>query len=127
MNHSHYKECFIPLTNTTIKSCKCYAKYWKELRGKKNPFLQLDYSVEKAFTYRKYFGDDKILYHFCINCLHEIIANVPMRIFEFELTMKGRAGCIFKYKHNSIPLAECCCSCINFVIHRFSSNFFIDV
>ena len=29
-----------------------------------------------------------------------------MRIFEFELTMKGRAGCIFKYKHNSIPLAE---------------------
>ena len=127
MNRSHYKDNFIPLHKTTVKSCKCYAEYWKLLKGKGNPYIQFDYAMEKAFTYRKYFAEDNLLYHFCINCLHEVINNVPMRIIEFELTMKGRAGCIFKYKHDSIPLGESCCTCVNFIIHRFSSNFFIDV
>ena len=127
MNQSHYKECMIPLKETAIKSCKCYAEYWKVLKEKKNPFIQFDYSVEKAFTYRKYFADNKLLYHFCINCLHEVVMNIPMRIIEFEVSMKGRALCIFKFKHDSMPLGEVCCICVNFMIHRFSSNFFIDV
>ena len=82
MSHSHYRDCVIPLSNTTVKSCKCYVEYWKLLKQLKIPFCQFDYALEKAFTYRKYFADDKVLYHFCINCLHEVITNIPMRIFE---------------------------------------------
>ena len=127
MNHSHYKDCFIPLHKTVIKSCKYYVEYWKLLKQKGNPIIQFDYSLEKFFTYRKYFSDNEILYHFCINCLHEVISNIPMRIIEFELTMKGRAGYIFKYKHNAISLGESCCTCVNFIIHRFTSQYFTDV
>ena len=127
MSHTRYRDCVIPLSNTTVRCCKCYVEYWKQLKEAKITFCEFNYSLEKAFTYRKYFENDKILYHFCINCLHEVISNIPMRIFEFELMMKNRGGCIYMYKNNQISLGECCSICINFVILRFTSCFFIDV
>ena len=127
MNHSHYQDCCIPLSDTVVKRCKCYVEYWKRLKERKNPFVQFDYSIEKAFTYRKYFKDDNLLYHFCINCLHEVTMNILMNIIQFEVFMRRRAACIFKFKQNSIPLGEVCCVCINLIVHCFSCNFFIDV
>ena len=127
MNHAHYRIINVPLHKTVIKSCKCYEEYWKELKEKAKPYIPFDYSIEKVFTYRKYFANDNLLYHFCINCLYEVISNIPKAIIECELIIKGRLSCIFKYKLNDIPLGEICCLCVNFIIHRFSSNFIIDV
>ena len=126
-NHAHYEQHLIPMTETVIKSCKYYESYWVKLKELKFPVIEFDYSVEKAFSYRKYFSNDKILFHFCINCLNEIISNIPLRIIEFEITRKGNMQCIYKVKHNIMPLGQCCYSCINFVIHRYSSCFFKTV
>ena len=57
MNHAHYRNINVPLHKTIIKSCKCYAEYWKELKEKAKPYVPFDYSIEKVFTYRKYFAN----------------------------------------------------------------------
>ena len=64
MNHAHYRNINVPLHKTIIKSCKCYAEYWKELKEKTKPYVPFDYSIEKD--------------HFCINCLYEVINNIPI-------------------------------------------------
>ena len=62
MNHAHYRNINVPLLKTIIKSCKCYAEYWKELKEKAKPYVPFDYSIEKD--------------HFYINCLYEVINNI---------------------------------------------------
>ena len=49
MNHAHYRIINVPLHKTVIKSCKCYAEYWKELKEKAKPYVPFDYSIEKVF------------------------------------------------------------------------------
>ena len=60
-----------------LKVVSVIAEYWKELKEKAKPYVPFDYSIEKVFTYRKYFANDNLLYHFCINCLYEVINNIP--------------------------------------------------
>ena len=98
-----------------LKVVSVIAEYWKELKEKAKPYVPFDYLV---FTYRKYFANDNLLYHFCINCLYEVINNIPIAIIELEFIINGRLSCIFKYKQlNAIPLGEICCLCVNFIIH----------
>ena len=94
--------------------------------------VKIDRLIEEGFIDSNYLAvlNNECCYICCketINCLHEVISNIPMRIFEFELMMKNRGGCIYMYKNNQISLGECCSICINFVILRFTSCFFIDV
>ena len=117
----------ISLKNTSIKSCKCYKTYWKNACRSKNPVIYFDASIEKVSTYRKYFVDGKLIYHICENCFNEAIRLIPLRIIEFETTIKGRLTCISELRNNSIPLNDCCHGCINFVISNFSSCVLIDI
>ena len=110
-----------------LKVVSVIVEYWKELKDKAKPYVPFDYSIEKVFTYRKYFANDNLLYHFCINCLYDVIDHIPKAKIEVEFIINGRLSCIFNYKLNAIPLDEICCLCVNFIIHRFSSNFIIDV
>ena len=124
---SHYQHCYIPLSSTCVKSCKCYVEYWKSLKGKNVEYAEFDYSIEKAFSYRKYFEEDAILYHFCINCLHEIAVTIPITVINFEIYLRKRGLCIHKFKNNALTLGDVCGKCVNLIIDRFSSEFFIDV
>ena len=124
--HRHYEPHLIPMSNTVIKTCICYESYWIQLKNLSFPVVEFDYSIEKAFSYRKYFSEDRLLFHFCINCFNEIVNSVPLRIVEFEM-QKGYIRCIYKIKHNIIPIGHCCPTCINFVIQRYSSMFFKTV
>ena len=127
MSHDHYETYLIPTSKTRIKSCKCYASYWIKMRQLNIKLVHFDYSIEKAFSHRKYFADQQLLFHFCINCFYEIVNNIPLRVVEFEMLARKNMGCIYKIKHNIMPLGFCCHCCINFVISRFSSCFFYDV
>ena len=42
----------ISLKDTSIKSCKCYGSYWKNVINGKNPVIHFDASIEKELTYR---------------------------------------------------------------------------
>ena len=117
----------ISLDDTTIKSCKCYQTYWKNVRRSKNPLIEFDVSIEKVSTYRKYYVDGKSIYHICKNCLNQAIPLIPLRIIEFETTMKGRLTCISELRNNRILIDDCCDGCINFVIYNFSSCVLIDI
>ena len=58
-------ESLIPLKITTIKSCKCYTDYWKTMKMSTFPYVEFNYSIEKTFSYRKYFYRQDLFYHFC--------------------------------------------------------------
>ena len=125
-SHSHYQSYLVPMSNTTVKTCRCYEKYWQQLKRLTFPVVEFDYSVEKSFSYRKYFPHEKLLYHFCINCLNDIANSIPLRFIEFEM-QQGHIGCIYQLRHNIIPLGQCCPACVNYIIRRYSGMFFITV
>ena len=127
MSHDYYQTYLIPTSTTRIKSCKCYGSYWIKLRQSNIRFTQFDYSIEEAFSHIKYFPNEDLLFHFCINCFYEIVANIPLRIVEFEMLKNQSLGCVFKTKHNIMAVGFCCNSCINYVIRRYSNCFFHDV
>ena len=54
---------------------------WIQLKDLSFPVVEFDYSVEKAFSYRKYFPHDRMLFHFCINCLNEIVNSIPLSFY----------------------------------------------
>ena len=122
---NHY-ESLIPMYITTVKSCRCYKKYWKAIKMLTSPYVEFDYSIEKTFSYRKYFYHQNLLYHFCINCFFDVVSSIPMRIIEHEI-LRGHMGCIFKIRHKSIMLGECCPICVNYTIKHYSTMFFTTV
>ena len=123
MNHC---ESLIPLYITTVKSCKCYEQYWKAMKMLTSPYVEFNYSIEKTFSYRKYFYHQNLLYHFCINCFFDTVSSIPMRIIEDEI-LKGHIGCIFKIRHTNMVLGECCPICVNYTIKHYSTMFFTTV
>ena len=48
-------ESLILMKITTIKSCKCYTEYWKKMKMSTFSYVEFNYSIEKTFSYRKYF------------------------------------------------------------------------
>ena len=126
MSHRHYQSFLIPMNITTVKTCRCYEYYWRQLKRSPAPYIEFDYLIERAFSYRKYFSQVGLLYHFCINCLFDIVSSIPMRIIEYEM-LRGHMGCIFKFRHNGMALGESCPACINYLIQRYSAMFFMTI
>ena len=117
----------ISLKDTSIKSCKCYETYWKNVISSKNPVIHFDASIEKELTYRKYYVEGKSIYHICKSCLTQAICLIPSTIIEFETTIKRRLTCISKLRNSYILIDDCCQGCINFVIFNFTSCVLIDI
>ena len=80
---NHY-ESIISMNIATVKSCRCYREYWKAIKMSTSPYVEFDYSIEKTFSYRKYFYHQNLLYHFCINCFFDIVLSIPIKIIEYE-------------------------------------------
>ena len=117
----------INLDKVIIKSCNCYQSYWKKVREESLVnSVNFDHSIEKVFSYRKYFLAGKAIYHCCENCLSQIIAAIPLTIIDFTI-LKGQMKCIYNIRHNFISLRESCHGCINFVIANYSSSFFVEI
>ena len=126
MNHNHYQSFLVPMQITTVKSCRCYQGYWRALKMSTSPYFEFNYSIEKAFSYRKYFSQQGLLYHFCINCFFDIVSSIPMRIIEYDM-LRGHMGCIFKFRHKGMVLGECCSKCINYSVQHYSTMFFTTI
>ena len=120
---NHY-ESLIPMYITTVKSCRCYKKYWKAIKMLTSPYVEFDYSIEKTFSYRKYFYRQNLLYHFCINCFFDIVLSIPMKIIEDE-NLRGHMSCI---KNASMVFGgDCCTICVNYIIKHYGAMFFTTV
>ena len=124
--HSHYQSFLIPMENTTVKTCRCYYNYWQQLKLSTYPIVEFNYSIERSFSYRKYFFHEGLLYHFCINCLFDVVCSIPMQIMEIEM-QRGHMGCIFRFRHKTMPLGEACSACINYSIRHYSRLFFTEI
>ena len=124
MNHN---DEFLILTNiTTVKSCRCYTEYWKSIKMSTPPYVEFDYSIEITLSYRKYFHHQNLLYHFCINCFSYVVSSISTKIIEDEI-LRGHIGCIFKNRHESMALSNCCRLCVNYIIKHYSTMFFTTV
>ena len=123
------QDYLIQFKDTSVKCCKCYVDYWKSLREntKESLYFKFDYSIEKVKSFRKYFYDDKTLFHFCIDCFSCVMSTVPISLVEFEIRFRRRGGCIANVLMGNESVENICNSCINFVIERFSKDDFIIV
>ena len=122
------QEYLIPFKDISIKCCKCYVDYWKSLRKQikecSGSIIKFDYSIEKVKSYRKFFHEDKTLFHFCNNCFGCMMMAVPISLVEFEIRFRHRRGCVASILLGNQSLENICDSCINFVIERFSNDDF---
>ena len=59
----------------SIICCDCYEDYWKNLRKSEESFKELDYSIEKKKTFRKFFSEEKTLFHCCVDCFKKVFFN----------------------------------------------------
>ena len=121
----------IALKDISVESCRCYVDYWRSLRKQLKEcsvsVIKFDYSIEKVKSYRKFFHDDRTLFHFCIDCFARIMRSVPFSLVEFEIRFRRGGGCIASVLlGNDLP-ENVCNSCINFVIDNFSKDDFITV
>ena len=127
--NSKEQDCFIPFKDISVKCCKCYADYWKSLRQRqlKESCFKHDYSIEKVKTFRKFFCEDKALFHFCIDCFKSVMVTIPISLVDFEMCFRFRGGCIADVLRGEKMLENICNSCINFVIFKFTDGDFVIV
>ena len=117
-------ESLIAIRTTTIKSCKCYTEYWKTIKKITFPYVEFNYSIEKTFSYRKYFHRQDLFCHFCINCFYEVVLSIPLDVIEHE-NLNGHMGC---FKSEKILLEnDCCLGCVNYIIEHYSTMFFTTI
>ena len=117
-------ESLILMKITTIKSCKCYTEYWEKMKMSTFSYVEFNYSIEKTFSYRKYFYFQDLLYHVCINCFFEIVLSIPLDIIEHE-NLKGHMGC-FKFG-NMLLQDDCCPRCVNYILEHYSTMFLTTI
>ena len=46
----------------SIICCVCYGDYWKNIRKSRESAKELDYSIEKTKTFRKFFSEEKTFF-----------------------------------------------------------------
>ena len=117
-------ESLIPVKVTTFKSCKCYTDYWKTIKLLTLPCVVFDYSIEKTLSFRKYFYDRKLFYHFCVQCFYEIVLSIPLDVIEHE-NLNGHLGCL--KSHEMLLKNDCCLGCINYIIEHYSTLFLTTI
>ena len=59
----------------SIICCVCYEDYWKNLRKSKESVKEFDYSIERKKTFRKFFSEEKTLFHSCVDCFKKVVFN----------------------------------------------------
>ena len=57
----------------TIKCCKCYEFYWKNINSSQSNDYKFDESIEKYKSIRKFFILENVLFHYCFPCLKEVL------------------------------------------------------
>ena len=117
----------VNLNEISIASCKCYQYYRRNILKKNNEETVFDRSTERFKSFRKYFEEEKKLFHFCINCFNELVLNILIEILKFEVNQRERGECILQNTLGLMEDEDVCKSCINFIIRNFSGNCFIKI
>ena len=76
-------------------------------------------------SYRKFYQEDGVLFHFCMDCFGLLLRSVSFGLVEFEIRFRCRSGCVASVLMGGDSLV--CDSCVNFVIENFSGDYFKTV
>ena len=122
------KECILKMSELIINSCSCYKDYWRILResynrNNNNDIITFDESIKKVKSFRMHFGEEKEIFHFCINCIRKLFFTIPKSTLEFNQS-RFKGGCILKTVNGEQPIEEACSGCIIFSLANFSAGFF---
>ena len=121
----------VPLEHTIIKCCPCYETYWKDLRKSNQSFFKFDYSIEKRKSFRKFYCDERTLFHFCVECFKKVIFSIQFLIVQpreyflegvFNKYLVSDSSCIAGILRGKFDVESTCNGCVNFIIARFKAG-----
>ena len=119
----------------SIICCVCYEDYWKNLRKSKESVKEFDYSIERKKTFRKFFSEEKTLFHSCVDCFKKVVFNHQD---DFSVMNVGDYFWFGQYnKHwtsqysclgdiiegKSVDIGKTCGVCVGKVLMNFKSDF----
>ena len=64
-----------------VTCCGCYENYWNGIRKSNETMYNFDYSIEKTKSFRKFFQQEMILFHFCDRSYFNLLLLVLGNIF----------------------------------------------
>ena len=70
----------------SIICCDCYEDYWKNLRKSEESFKELDYSIEKKKTFRKFVSEEKLCFIVVLIVLKKSFLTIEM-IFRLSMSV----------------------------------------
>lgn len=119
----------------SIICCDCYEDYWKNLRKSEESFKELDYSIEKKKTFRKFFSEEKTLFHCCVDCFKKVffnhrddfsVINVGdyFRFGQYNKHWTAEYSCLADIlEGKSTDIGKTCSGCVGKVMSNFKSDF----
>ena len=115
----------------TIKRCHCYADYWINVKKSDSDEFQMDYSIEKNKTIRKFIIDEKLLIHYFYSCFKKssfnkqylIVKSVKWFVFERENELPVENGsCNADVLRGKSEIEDVCFGSIIFLVKRFAPS-----
>ena len=115
-----------------VKCCGCYENYWNGIRKSNETMYNFDYSIEKNKSFRKFFQQEMILFHFCESCLKKAIFNIQFVIVsfreyffqQFNKFLVADDTCIADFLNGKTNVKNICNDCIQFAARRFKNDDF---
>ena len=101
-----------------IVTCECFCYPWKKIKETNDDSWKFDEIENGKHTFRKMFGDEKIIFHCCYSCMEKsILMN--------DAPFSDSRYCSYSIKHDGGKLANICNGCIWLVIQRNKHDFFM--
>ena len=100
-----------------IVTCKCFCNEWRKIKETHDDSWKFDEIENGKRTFRKMFGDERIIFHCCYSCMEKsILSNVA--------PVSDSRYCSYAIKHDGGKLADICNGCIFLLINRNKHDFF---
>ena len=125
---SDFQKITLPINDElTIKCCKCYESYWKELKSAAGVYHVFNESIEKNKSIRRFFSEVKVLFHYCFPCLKEVMIKKKIVVVKDSDLIKAKdvfksivaeSSCIAAVLNQTQDIETICSSCINFMLLR---------
>ena len=128
---SEHRDAHVPITDDLIIKCyDCYSTFWSNLR-KSDMFFMMDYSIEKNRTIQKFIIDEKLLIHYCFQCLRKALFKKQYLIvssFECLSNVTGNKlivandSCVADVLRGKKHINDICSGCEVFIMKRFDDS-----
>lgn len=108
---------FFKTIDFEIVTCGCFSESWKKIKETGNELWKFDEIENGKKTFRKMFGNERVIFHCCYSCMEKII-------FVNETIVTDNRYCIFAVKHDGANITKICSGCIWFFIQKNKNDFY---